>query len=146
MDGGVYMFDLIPKRKSQYDLFDMMDDVFKNNFLTPGTYCYGMKTDIKETEDEFILEAEMPGFDKKDISLELKNNYLTISALQEEDKKQETGSYLRRERRTGTVSRSFYVEGVEESDIKAKYDNGILQVRLPKLKKEVLKGRKLSIE
>ncbi|MFO7636304.1 MAG: Hsp20/alpha crystallin family protein [Clostridia bacterium] len=140
------MFDLVPKRKTQYDVFDMMDDLLKTSFYTPGTYATGMKTDIRETDNEYVLEAEIPGFAKEDINLELKNNYLIISAEKEESGKEETEAYIRRERKFGSVARSFYVEGVKEEDIKASYNNGILEIRLPKEKKQVQSGRKLPIE
>jgi HSP20 family protein len=136
------MYNLVPRRSNlvrrgrDYDVFDMMDDFFKKSFFTPANYNRGMKTDIRETEKEYVIEAELPGFDKKDIKLELKNNYLTISAGNEEEKEEKTEGYLRRERSSGQVCRSFYVEGITQEDINAKYDNGILSITLPKKQKE----------
>lgn len=136
------MYSLIPRkgnivrRGKDYDVFDMMDDFFNRSFYQPTTYNRGMKTDIKQTDNEYIIEAELPGFDKKDIKLELKNNYLTISASKEEENEETNEGYLRRERRSGQVCRSFYVEGIDQEDIGAKYNNGVLEVTLPKKTKE----------
>jgi len=135
------MYSLIPKRGNivrrgrDYDVFDMMDDFF-NQSMFSRSVPERMKTDIKQTENEYVIEAELPGFDKKDIKLELKNNYLTIQAGKDEEKEEENNGYLRRERRSGQVCRSFYVEGINQEEIDAKYENGILSVKLPKKQKE----------
>jgi HSP20 family protein len=136
------MYSLVPKRGSivrrgrDYDVFDMMDDFFNKSFLTPTSYNREMKTDIKQTDNEYIVEVELPGYDKKDIKLELKNNYLTISAGREDETEEKENGYIRRERRTGQVCRSFYVEGINQEDINAKYENGVLEITLPKKGKE----------
>ncbi|MBN2558174.1 MAG: Hsp20/alpha crystallin family protein [Clostridia bacterium] len=136
------MYNIVPKRGnlvrrgSDYDVFDMMDNFFNRSFFEPATYMAGMKTDIRQTDNEYIIEAELPGFDKKDIKLELKNNYLTISANKEEENEEKTENYLRRERKAGKVCRSFYVEGIDQNDINAKYENGILAITLPKKQRE----------
>ena len=136
------MYSLVPRRGSivrrgrDYDVFDMMDDIFNKSFFTPTSYNREMKTDIKQTDNEYIVEVELPGYDKKDIKLELKNNYLTISAGREDETEEKENGYLRRERRTGQVCRSFYVEGINQEDINAKYENGVLEITLPKKGKE----------
>ena len=136
------MYNLVPRRGSivrrgrDYDVFDMMDDIFNKSFFTPTSYNREMKTDIKQTDNEYIVEVELPGYDKKDIKLELKNNYLTISAGRENETEEKENGYLRRERRTGQVCRSFYVEGINQEDINAKYENGVLEITLPKKGKE----------
>lgn len=136
------MYSIIPKRGQlvrrgrEYDVFDLMDNFFNKSFFGPTSYVQSMKTDIRQTDNEYIIEAEMPGFDKKDIKLELKNNYLTISAGKEDESEESGEGYLRRERRSGQVCRSFYVEGIDQTDIAAKYANGILEVTLPKKQKE----------
>ena len=89
---------------------------------------------------------ELPGFNKEDISAELKNGYLTISAKHEEsdDKKDDNGNYIRRERKVGSCVRSFYVgSAVKEEDIKAAYENGILKLSVPKDKEEAVEDKKL---
>ncbi len=96
----------------------------------------GFSTDVIEKDDEYIVQAELPGFEKEEISVDLKNDILTISASHNEEKKEEDGNtkYLRRERRHVSCQRSFRVENVDPADIHASYTNGILEVRFPKQK------------
>lgn len=127
---------------------DILDDKFpielnKNNNL--------MNTDIKELKDEFLLELELPGFNKEDIKAEVKNGYLTVSANHstEKEEKDKEGKYLKKERSTGHCSRSFYIgESVTEKDITAKFENGILRVTVPKKEKleKVEEKKYVSIE
>ena len=127
------------------NFFDAFDDAFRNNFMN-GKSLYGhrgenlMKTDVRETDKTFELDIDMPGFRKEDISAELKDGYLTVSAVKSHEEKtqsSEKGRYVRQERWSGSVSRTFFVgENVTEEDVKAKYENGILQVSVPK--KDVL--------
>ena len=95
-----------------------------------------MKTDIKEQEDGFELEMDLPGFTKDEITAELKDGYLTISAskgLDKDEQEKETGKYIRRERYAGACQRSFYVgEDVTEQDIKAEFKHGMLKLFVPK--------------
>ncbi len=83
--------------------------------------------------DHYELQAELPGFEKEDINIDLKNDMLTISAShKEESSENEKKNYVRRERRYSSYSRSFHVEGLSPADIDASYNNGILEVRFPK--------------
>ena len=95
-----------------------------------------MKTDIKEQEDGYELEMDLPGFTKDEITAELKDVYLTISAskgLDKDEQEKETGKYIRRERYAGACQRSFYVgEDITEQDIKAEFKHGILKLFVPK--------------
>ena len=94
-----------------------------------------MKTDIKENDKGYELDVDLPGYKKEDVKAELKDGYLTISASNDNTKeeKDEDGKYIRKERYTGAVSRSFYVgKYVTEEDIHAKYEDGILKLSLPK--------------
>jgi HSP20 family molecular chaperone IbpA len=94
-----------------------------------------MRTDIKEKDDAFDLHIELPGYTKEDVKAQLKDGYLTISAQtkQDNDQKDENGKFIRRERYYGSCSRSFYVgEELKEEDIKAKFENGILTISIPK--------------
>ena len=94
-----------------------------------------MKTDIRETDGSFELDIDMPGFNKEDLKAELKEGYLTISASTNKDngEKDENGKYIRRERYVGSCSRSFYVgEEIKQDDIKAKFENGIQKISVPK--------------
>ena len=95
-----------------------------------------MKTDIKEQEDGYELEMDLPGFTKDEITAELKDGYLTISAskgLDKDEQEKETGKYIRRERYAGACQRSFYVgEDITEQEIKAEFKHGILKLFVPK--------------
>ena len=94
-----------------------------------------MKTDIKDTKEGYELDIELPGYNKEDVSAELKDGYLTISASTKSDEgeKDENGKYIRRERYYGSCSRSFYVgEVITQEDIKARFENGILKLFVPK--------------
>lgn len=129
---------------------DFFDEPFKRSYkpLPPNTV---MKTDVKETEDGFILDIDLPGYTKDDVKGEIKDGYLTISAFKssEKEEKDEEGKYIRRERFAGNCSRSFYVgENITEEDIKAKFENGILKVSIPKKAKEpeVEQKKFISIE
>ena len=108
-----------------------------------------LKTDIKENEDSYALEVEMPGVNKQDINLELKKGYLTISAEKHSsnDEKDKKGNYVRRERFYGSKSRSFYVgNNVKEEDIKASLDNGVLNIEIPKAKPQIEQTKKIEIK
>ena len=95
-----------------------------------------MKTDIKELEGGYELEMDLPGFTKEEVTAELKDGYLTISAakgLDKDEQEKETGKYIRRERYAGACQRSFYVgEDITEQDIKAEFKHGILKLFVPK--------------
>jgi HSP20 family molecular chaperone IbpA len=94
----------------------------------------GFSTDVIEKDGNYVLEAELPGFAKEDISVNLKNDILTIAASHKEEKKEEDKEtkYLRRERRESSYSRSFRVSNVTPEDITATYENGVLEVTFPK--------------
>ena len=109
-----------------------------------------MKTDVRETENSYELDIDLPGFKKEEVNLELKDGYLTIQAAKGLDKEEpeKKGKYIRQERYAGACSRSFYVgEHVEPEDIRAKFENGILQISLPKAaKKQLPKSNVIAIE
>ena len=123
-------------RRNAYNDFDFFDEAMHDFF--PAFYGgknHGhkyMRTDIKETDDAYVMEVEMPGLDKKDIGIELKDGYLNISVNKSEkqdgDKKD---NYIHRER-SYSCQRSYYVGDVRKEDIKAKYENGMLNVTIPK--------------
>ncbi len=136
---------LMPMLWSNNDIFDEMDNFFNDSFW--GNTCRSpraarqfdstsglMRTDVIEKDDSYQLEAELPGFNKEDINIDLKNDTLTISASHNEnkDEKDDNGKYIRRERRSSSYQRSFHVEGLKPEDIIAQYRNGVLTVNLPK--------------
>lgn len=116
---------------------NMFDDLFSDHNPLFGKNGRNlMKTDIRETDDakSYRLAVDLPGFKKGEISLDLKDGYLTISAEKDLDKNEEDkkGRLLRQERYAGSCSRSFYVGDVKPEDVKAKYEAGVLSVLVPK--------------
>ena len=109
-----------------------------------------MKTDVKETDTGYEVDIDLPGFKKDEINARLDNGYLTISAAKglDKDEKDKKGKYIRKERYAGAMSRSFYVgEGVTQEDIKAKYEDGILRLSVPKKEAKAVENKKyIAIE
>ena len=120
------------------DWFDDFMDGFSTDMMPAmksGTRDNGlMKTDVKETEDMFMIEMDLPGFKKEDVKAQVKDGYLVIEAVKNADtEEKEDGKYIRRERFYGTCKRSFYVgEAVTEEDVKARFEDGVLHLELPK--------------
>lgn len=117
------------------DSFDsMFDDAFKNFWGGNELASFdAFRTDVIDEGDHYLLQAELPGFDKSDINIDLKDNLLTISASHKDEKEEkDKNKYIRKERYYSSYSRSFRVDGVEPGDIDASYNNGILEVKFPK--------------
>lgn len=138
------------------NLFDeWMGNAF-SDFANVDKELYGkhsknmMKTDVKELDGAYQVAVELPGFDKSEISVELQNGYLTITAAKglDKDEQDKEGKYIRRERYAGSMQRSFYVgESVRQEDVKAKYESGVLKLEVPKQDaKAVEQSRYISIE
>ena len=132
------------------DVFDDFDRNFFRGFTRPEHVLYGknaqhmMKTDVKETDSGYELDVDLPGFKKEEIKLELENGYLTISTEKSlENKEEQKGKIIRQERYSGTMQRSFYVgNAVTEEDIKAKYENGVLSLTIPKKEQQKVNEKK----
>lgn len=107
-----------------------------------------MQDGYKEEDDKFLMETELPGFDKKDIGIDINGDVLTISAKHESqnDEKNDNGKYIRRERTFGSYKRSFDLTGVDADKISAQYDKGILTLTLPKKQTQVPTARRLEIQ
>ena len=108
-----------------------------------------MKTDVRETENSYELDVDLPGFKKDEVTVNLEDGYLTISAQRNEelDDKDNEGHYIRQERATGSCARSFYVgKELEPKDISAKFENGILTLHLPKAEAKKLEPKQTLIE
>ena len=148
----VVMFDLMTtknnndrevanRNRQPRDLFNsVLEDFMDLNEIA------GFKTDIKETEEKYLIEAELPGMDKEDIELELNDDYLTIKADNEEVIKEEEDDYIRKERRTGKYQRSFRLNNIEKDKIEAEYNNGILEINLPKMEDNTEEKTTISIK
>ena len=135
------MFGLVPfvsnndlqKEENVFDrLMNVFDEPFMQSFHTPE-----FKVDVKDNKDSYDLTAELPGLKKEDISLTYNNNYLTIATKNEQskDEKDDKGNYVRRERSQSSMSRSFYIVGIDEGQATADYKDGVLSVHLPKTEK-----------
>lgn len=123
------MFDLIPfTSKYRAITVDSFRDWFDNK-----SGC--VATDVRETENSFFIEAEMPGYEKSELHVSLKDDMLTISAAHKEETEETdaNGNYIRRERSGGSCQRCFNVEGIDAAAITAEYVNGVLKLTLPKL-------------
>ena len=135
------------------NLFDdfMNDFPFEQHFFGERNPLYGkhakniMKTDVKETDNSYELDIDLPGFKKEDINVQLDNGYLTIAAsksLEKEDE-HEKSHYIRQERYSGSMSRSFYVgNDVKQEEIHAKYEDGILKLAVPKKAAKAIESNK----
>ena len=138
---------------------NLFDEFFDDNFgMLPmwngRNPLYGkhaknlMKTDVRETEDTYEVDVDLPGFKKDEISVDLEDGYLTIRAAKglDKDEKDKKGKYIRQERYAGACSRSFYVGDVKAEDVSAKYEDGILKLSMPKqAKKELPKSSTIAI-
>lgn len=135
---------------------DWMDFPFEREFFGKRNPLYGknaknlMKTDVRELDDSYELDIDLPGFKKDEVSAELKDGYLIISAAKglDKDEQDKKGRLIRQERYAGSCSRSFYVgEGVTEEDIRGKFENGILKLTVPKKEaQKVEETKRIAIE
>ncbi len=129
-----------------FDSFSNFVDSFFNTDFFPQAQNVGqMKVDIKDQDNKYILEAELPGVNKDEITVELKDDMLTISVQRDERFEETKENYIRKERRYGSQSRSFYVENVNAEDIKANFENGILSISLPKKEVKANNSKKIDI-
>ena len=131
---------MIPRKRNEFDLFDSM---FEDPFFERKENKW-MKTDIKEKGNNYIIEVDLPGYEKDNIQIEMENGYLKVSAKEENSKNdEEEGKYIHKERFYGECSRSFYVgDNVKEEDVKASFKNGILTLTLPKEEQKKLDKKK----
>jgi len=149
------MFGLVPfnRRASNSiarDIFDFggfLEDFFNDSFI-PSFFnaSNAIRADIRETDKEYVIEADMPGVRKEDIKLELRDGVLTIGVEHNEQIDEKRENYIRKERRYGSFSRSFRVDGIKQEDVTAKYDNGVLTVKLPKSEEAKSRTHRIDIQ
>jgi HSP20 family protein len=136
------MFNLVPLRMNALDR-GFWDDILGEDLLPKR---YGVfKTDITDNEKEFVIEADLPGFPKETIQVEMVDNHLTISAKKDDTVEVNQDNYIRKERYMGEVSRTFIVEDVNEDEIKADFKDGVLKVTLPKKEQAQTRVRKIEL-
>ena len=132
------MFGLIPFRMTRGNnttissLTDLFDNFFNDDFTAAFNGSNDIKADVRETNEAYLVEAELPGVNKEDLRLDYDNNYLTISAMKNETFEDRQDNYLRQERHYGQIARSFYFDNVNKNQIQARFQNGVLDIILPK--------------
>lgn len=141
------MYGLTPFEKSGFDIFNAFND-FEKNFFGGSMPVNTCKTDIRDEGEKYVMEAELPGFTKEDIKLDINGSYLVLTAehKNEKDKKDDKGKYIRRERSYGSYTRSFDITGVDTENISAEYKDGILKIDLPKKASEEPPVKRLEIK
>ena len=136
------------------DVFDDFDRDFFRGFGNIDHTLYGkhaqnlMKTDVKETEDAYEVDVDLPGFKKEDINIDIDKDCLTISAERKSEEKEDKGDngFVRRERYYGSFSRSFNIKGIDTDGITAEYNDGVLTLTMPEKTPEVPAARRLEIK
>ncbi|MEG1650610.1 MAG: Hsp20/alpha crystallin family protein [Oscillospiraceae bacterium] len=126
------MFDLMPYGSSSLSLGDLFDNMALNFFKDGDSSLNSFRSDILDKGDKYLLQAELPGFNRDDIKLNLNGDTLTISAEHSESKDNSSENYLRRERNYGSYSRNFDVSSIKADEIEASYKDGVLELELPK--------------
>lgn len=137
-------YALLPYRKmNELDPFS----AWERAFLGPmnGAWASVFNTDILDKGDHYLLEAELPGFDKKDIDIDIEGDQLVIKASHEQKSDEEGKNYVHRERRYGSFTRRFDINGIETEKISAAYENGVLRLTLPKIEEKKPEAKKISV-
>ncbi|MBU9725387.1 Hsp20/alpha crystallin family protein [Diplocloster modestus] len=140
------MLNLMPFSRREDNLFNYLDNLEKNFFGDMDQNLSQFRTDIIDDGDHYTMKADLPGFTKEDIHIDLNDNTLTIHAEHNEENETKKDNYVRRERRYGSFSRSFDVTNINTSDIDATYANGVLELKLPKLEAVVPEPRKIEVK
>ena len=142
------MYTMIPFTHMSRSFNDLFDEMERSMFPAQQQgRLPAFRTDIRDAGDHYLLEADLPGFQKGDIDLHLEDGVLTITAKHQEtaENKQE-GKYICRERRVGSYARSFDMSGIQEDVISASYENGVLTLILPKQGEVIPQSRKIAIQ
>ena len=138
---------MIPRKRNEFDLFD---DFFGKDDFFPRREMQIMKTDIKEKKDKYVIQMDLPGYEKDNIDLQLKDGYLEVTAsVEKEENDDKDEKFVHKERFYGHCSRSFYVgDQITEEDIHAQFKNGILEIDIPKIdpKEALPEAKKIMIE
>lgn len=140
------MFDLIPFEQRSRNLFDYFDKMNRDFFGDMDKELSPCRTDILDKGDKFILKADMPGFNKEDIHINIEGDMLTLTAEHSEDTNTDNQGFVRRERRYGSLSRSFDISNIAADRITANYEKGVLELELPKQEKALPPTRQIEIK
>lgn len=139
------MFDLMPFGRRENNLFNYFDNMEKNFFGDMAQSFSTFRTDVIDEGDKYVLKAELPGFQKEDIKIDIEGSYLTISAQHSDETEEKKDNFVRRERRYGSFARSFDISDIKSNDITADYTSGILSLNLPKVEGTVPESRRIEI-
>lgn len=139
---------LTPFERTGYDLFRSMRD-WENDFFGGKAPVNACKTDIRDTGDSYVLEAELPGFQKEEINIDIQGDVLTLSAVHKEkseEEKKKDGTYLRRERSYCSYQQKLDISNVDAEQLQAAYENGVLTMKMPKKQPTAPISRQISIQ
>ncbi|WP_330659686.1 Hsp20/alpha crystallin family protein [Caproiciproducens faecalis] len=140
------MFDLMPFGRRENNLFNYFDNMEKNFFGDISQGLSSFRTDVIDNGDKYLLKAELPGFKKEDIKIDIEGDRLTVSAEHKDETEEKNDNYIRRERRYGSFSRSFDISNIKCNEISAEYKDGILELSMPKLESVVPESRRIEIQ
>lgn len=143
------MFDLSNWKQDHHDLYHPFRalEAWEKEFWNP-TFRSDFRVDLQDNGNAYVIEADLPGFKKEDLRVDIQGNYLTIHAKRQSSQEEtsESGSYIRRERSYGSFSRSFDISGVKAEDITAEYTDGVLKLQLPKKERTQPVAKQLEIK
>lgn len=142
------MFDITPFGYKPTNMLKDFDNFERNFFNGFDDSFKAFRTDIEDKGENYLLSAELPGFERKDINVDIDGNMLIIKAehKEESEKKDKKGNYIRRERRYGSYQRAFDISNVDTASIGAEYKNGVLELTLPKLKEQKANQKRIEIK
>ena len=138
------MYAMTPYRR-QHGMERFFDDFEKDFCNGFPTITSAFRTDVEDKGDSYLVKAELPGFKKEDIDIDINGECMTVRAVHEESDEEKKKNYVRRERYYGTIARSFDITGIDAEAISAKYENGILELTLPKAQPKTPAGKKVAI-
>ncbi len=140
------MFNLMPFERRQHNELRRLFDDFEKNFFGLSDNFAGFSTDIVDQGDAYLLKADLPGFEKDEITVNIDDDRLTIRAERNEEREEKNANFVRRERSYGSFYRSFDISGIRSQDITAEYKNGVLSLRLPKDQSRTERSRRIDIQ
>lgn len=137
-------YAMLPYRRPS-EMANLFNDFDRDFFAPFPSFASGFSTDITDEGDHYLLSAELPGFSRDDISVDVEGDQMVIRASHEEEKEENKKKYVHRERTYGTYTRRFDINGIDVEHISAKYDDGVLQLTLPKQEKKAPEGKRIAI-
>lgn len=140
------MFDLMPFRKNENSIFSYLDDLEKNFFGGLSADVSQFRTDVVDKGDHYELQADLPGFSKEEIQIDVNGGTMTVRAEHNEEKEEKKENYVRRERRYGSFARRFDLTGIQPEEISAEYKDGVLSLKLPKAEPKVPAARQIQVK